>query len=69
MARAATEEIQHSRNGTTKKGRERGVRRLTGILQSISVLLELDAHICAIAEQRRIAGITRYRIGIQLRGS
>jgi hypothetical protein len=33
------------------------------------VLLEFDAHICAIAKQRRIAGITRYRIGIQLRGS
>jgi hypothetical protein len=45
------------------------VLRLTGILQSISVLLEFDAHICAIAEQRRIAGIARYRFGIQLRGS
>ena len=43
--------------------------RPTGIVQSISVLLEFDAHICAIAEQRRIAGIARYRFGIQLRGS
>jgi len=45
------------------------VPRPTGILQSISVLLEFDARICAIAEQRRIAGIARYRFGIQLRGS
>ena len=43
--------------------------RLTGIMQSISVLLEFGAHICAIAEQRRIAGIARYRFGVQLRGS
>jgi hypothetical protein len=45
------------------------VPRPTGIVQSISVLLEFDAHICTIAEQRRIAGIARYRFGIQLRGS
>ena len=44
-------------------------REPTGIVQSISVLLEFDARICAIAEQRRIAGIARYRIGIQPRGS
>jgi hypothetical protein len=41
----------------------------TSIVQSISVLLEFDAHICAIAEQRRIAGIARDRFGIQVRGS
>jgi hypothetical protein len=45
------------------------VPRPTSILQSISVLLEFDAHICAIAEQRRIARIAVYRFGIQLRGS
>jgi len=50
-------------------GEGKRVPRLTGILQRISVLLEFDAHICAIAEQRRIAGIARYRFGIQLCGS
>jgi len=45
------------------------VPRPTGILQSISVFLEFDARICAIAEQRRIAGIARYRLAIQPRGS
>ena len=50
------------------EGKGRAPRR-TGIQQSISVLLEFDAHICAIAKQCRIAGIARYRIGIQLRGS
>ena len=45
------------------------VPMLTGIMQSISVLLELDAGIRPIAEQCRIAGIARYRLGVQLRGS
>ncbi len=52
--------------GEELKGR---VPTPTGVLQSISVLLEFDAHICAIAEQRRITGIARYRFGIQPRGS
>jgi hypothetical protein len=45
------------------------VPRLTSILQTISVFLEFDARICAIAEQRCIAGIARDRFGVQLRGS
>lgn len=73
IACAATEAFQllemrrQKRRVGARKGGE--CRRLTGILQSISVLLEFDARICAVAEQRRIAGIARYRLGIQLRGS
>ena len=68
MARAATEAIQLPENATIEKGVEGRVPRPTGIVQSISVLLEFDAHICAIAEQRRVAGIALNRIGIQLCG-
>jgi hypothetical protein len=68
MARAVTQAVQLPENVTTEKGVEGRVPRPTGILQSISVLLEFDAHICAIAEQRRIAGIARNRIGIQFCG-
>ena len=40
---------------------------LTSIVQGISMLLELDASICAITKQRRIAWIVLYRCGVQLR--
>jgi hypothetical protein len=42
---------------------------LTGVMQSISMLLKLDAGIRAIAEQCRIAGVVRDCVGVQLRGS
>lgn len=56
------------RNGETGRGEER-TPRLTGILQTISVLLKFDARICAIAEYRRIVGVARYRFGVQLSSS
>jgi hypothetical protein len=74
MARAATEAFQllemlMTGKAEGREGEKGRVPRPTGVHQGISVLFEFDAHICAIAEQRRITGIARYRFGIQLRGS
>lgn len=52
-----------------KRVEREGAEKPTGILQGISMLLEFDTRVCAIAEQRRIAGIALYCFGIQPRGS